>query len=253
MARQPPAFLRSLGSRPFPAQVHVEDDACQLQRVFKHDFWAGTALYQGEHNKVVVKIHRQASVFGLPLRWAGRLMSGHESRMLQRAQGIPGIPRWRGSCEGTGLIHDYVEGGTHRRGAPMAESFVQEFRELLRRLHERDVAYVDLEKPENVLVGEDGSPYLVDFQISFFCPAKGWGRLPPLRWLLRRLQAADRYHFVKMVRRGQSHLLTEEERQEFERKPWYIRLHSFCTRPLTRLRRWILRKLDPHRSRERGR
>ena len=70
-------------------------------------------------------------------------------------------------------------------------------------LYRRDVAYVDTNKSHNILLGDDGRPHLIDFQISF---APGILRkIPFFGWLagmlLRRLHEADVYHIHKHWRR----------------------------------------------------
>lgn len=248
--KQRPAWLKALGKKEFPDSLTVGPDSYLLVKVFKHDFWAATALYAGEAGKIVVKVHRQASVLGFPMRWTGRLMAGHECRLFELLQDLEGVPRLLGRHDGTGLIHEYIEGQAHRRGGAVDAAFVDRLRQLLAEIHRRDAAYVDLEKPDNVLVGEDGRPYLFDFQISFHWPRRWGGATWPGRWLLHRLQYADRYHFVKMIRRTNEELLTEEERAGFQR-PALIRLFNALWRPIKVTRRRLLSRLDPHRKRER--
>src|SRR5581483_8400839 len=63
-------------------------------------------------------------------------------------------------------------------------------------LHQRHIAYVDSNKRENILFGDDGNPWLIDFQISF--ELKHGTRDNFLaKWLYRRFVRADWYHFFK--------------------------------------------------------
>ena len=78
------------------------------------------------------------------------------------------------------------------------DKFFPRLEEMVLEMHRRGLAYVDLNKRENVLVAEDGSPVLVDFQIHF-APPPWAARLPPVRWLLKELQAGDIYHVRKHI------------------------------------------------------
>ncbi len=52
----------------------------------------------------------------------------------------------------------------------VAADFFDHVEEMLNVLHARRIIYVDLHKQENVLVGDDGLPYLIDFQVSVQLP-----------------------------------------------------------------------------------
>ena len=136
----------------------------------------------------------------------------------------------------------------------MPDDFFPRLGRLIEAMHERGMAYVDLEKPDNVLVGDDGGPYLFDFQISWNLPRRWGGELWPARVLRGWLQEADHYHLLKLQRRTRPEQLSGDAAVESYRKPWYLRIHGIIARPLTRLRRRILNRVDPRRKQgERGR
>ena len=119
-------------------------------------------------------------------------------------------------------------------------------------MHQRDVAYVDLEKRENILVDAQGRPYLIDFQISWRWPAGGNGRgqglqrlipAPLGRFLLARLQQGDRYHLLKHRRRHRPDAMTPEQLEASYRRGPYVDLHRWLFRPFTLLRRGVLKWL----------
>ena len=88
--------------------------------------------------------------------------------------------------------------------------------ERLREMHVRGIAYVDLHKRENVIVGDDGRPYLVDFQISFDVthPRLRW--VPGARAVFDQLCVGDLYHLEKHVRRADP-LASGSRRPRFRR------------------------------------
>ena len=117
----------------------------------------------------------------------------------------------------------------------MEPEFYSELEELIRRSHARRIAFVDLHKHENILVGLDGRPHLIDFQISLWLPS--WKPLDPA---LAMLQTSDRYHLAKHIYKSRPELCTPEQSALAERRPWWIRLHRLLAVPFRRFRRWFL-------------
>ena len=248
MTKPKPAFLKALGKKPLPQEIEAGGVIYRHIETFKNDFFAVTSLYEGPAGKVVLKVQRQAPMFLIPMQWAGRILAVRERSSLERLQGLPGIPKLIGTWSGTGLIREYIEGHTLADAPHVDDDYHPRLRELIDAIHAREMAYVDLEKPGNVLVGSDGRPYLFDFQIAWYWPRRWGGRLWPMRALLRKLQSGDRYHLIKLQRRSRPDQLSPEVLKASYNKPWFVRLHSTLTRPLTRLRRRILRRIDPERG-----
>jgi len=236
--------LRALGREDPPVCLRLNGQVHRRRAILKHDFFAATALYEGPCGKVVLKIGRRARLFGLPLRWLGRLLTAHESRLYQRLDGIPGVPRFLGRWGDCGLLHEFIEGHPLAKGEWVDDRFFDRLRDLLDEVHRREVAYVDLEKRENILVGDDGRPYLIDFQISWHLPPNRGGRTSAARFILNVLQASDRYHLLKHRRRQRPDLLSAEEFAASYRPPASIAWHRHLFRPLTKLRRRVLRHIE---------
>ncbi len=248
-----PTWLLALGGDPPPQEIQVGGESFRPERIFKHDFFAFTALYVGDRNRVVLKIGRRASFFGFPLSWIGRIHSWHESAVFQEVGDLEIVPRFRGRLGRHGLIHDYVDGHELEWGEHVPDDFFHRLRAGLEEMHRRGMAYVDLEKPENVLVGDDGRPYLFDFQISFRWPFRRGRDIPPFSWIRRLLQGGDRYHLDKLQRRCRPDQMTAEQIAASERRPFPVRVYSASTRPFIVIRRSILNRIDPVKRRgERG-
>jgi hypothetical protein len=213
-------------------------------KTFKHDFFAATGLYRGPDGLAVLKVGRRNEFMTIPTAWVGALLTRHEVRLYKLLQGMQGVPRLIGAVGKHGFMHGFVPGHPLARNEQVSDTFCDGLSALVDGLHDRHVAYVDLNKRENVLIGDDGRPYLIDFQISLYLPPVGWRRLWPVRWLLRRFQHADRYHCLKHKRRLRPDLLTEQQRAIVDRLSVWIRLHRWLTRPLTNLRRRTLKRLS---------
>jgi hypothetical protein len=219
--------------------------AHRLRETFKHDSWAATGLYEGPSGSlVVVKLHRQAPAFGVPLRWLGRLMARHETRLLNVLADLKGIPALAGAVISGGttlqyaVARRYIHGHPLRNGEVVNESFFHELSELLGAMHERKVAYIDLHKRENILVDEKGAPCLFDFQISV-----AWPRWLPAGHVFKILRRSDEYHLMKHWARCRPDQLGVGVEAIRSRIPWWIRVHRLMAVPVRQLRRRLLVKL----------
>ncbi len=114
-------------------------------------------------------------------------------------------------------------------------------------IHERNIAYVDANKRENILYGEDGRPWLIDFQISFFHDPRGWNFVK--RWWMRRFVRADWYHYHKHKVRLLPSACTPDDFAKAKRPGRLHRTHRFFTRPIIVVRRKFLARYDLVRTR----
>ncbi len=236
-------WLYALPGAAMPAQVECDGAVYRWRETFKHDFFAATGLYEGSAGLAVLKLGRCHGAGPLPLKWVGRFLARREVTLYARVQDLRGVPRLMGRVGDTGFMHAFVPGHPLQRREMVGDTFFDELQTLLAEIHARHMAYVDLNKRQNILVGEDGRPHLIDFQISLHWPPTGWRRWSPARWLLRRFQQADVYHCLKHKRRLRPDLLNDDERRTVERVSIWIRLHRWVARPLTQLRRRVLRWL----------
>jgi hypothetical protein len=159
---------------------------------------------------------------------------------------VPGIPaelgpiRVQGRRLDNAVAHVFIEGRPFGASDQPADDFFPRLRKLLEAVHQQGIAYVDLHKRENIVVGLDGSPHLVDFQVCFGLWQPREQRSPLLRTVLQALQSADWYHLGKHIARhrpDQLALLAHAER------PWWINAHRLVAVPLRGARRRLLAAL----------
>jgi hypothetical protein len=262
--------FQAWGRKKLPENIIVKNNRYQLERIFKHDFFAATALYQLEQKsnagetpaitkepplnsrgyvedaggtvavRVVLKLGRHSDFLGLPLRWLGRAICQHETDNLQRLQNLSQIPHLLDKYGDTGLVYEYIKGSSLDENPDLPDDFFNRLEKLLKQIHLRRVAYVDLNKRGNILLGCDNLPYLIDFQIACHIPEL----FRPLRILtdsiLRILQKEDFYHLNKHKRHLSGHLMDVKQIHTSRQKSTWIKSHRKIARPLTRLRRKIL-------------
>ncbi|MFP4355189.1 MAG: hypothetical protein ACLFUJ_08690 [Phycisphaerae bacterium] len=234
---------------PPPEQIALADAHWKLRRVFKHDFFAATCLYEqtGKRDslpeKVVVKFSRAQPFMGLDCSWYARFMRAHEEGIYRVLSGVRGVPRWIGHVGPTGYAIEYIDAAPlDHMGKPPA-GFFDRLAALFEQIHQRGVAYCDANKRSNILVGPDGEPWLVDYQISF-------RRRDDWPWPIRPLLAKavdyviqrDIYHLCKHKRRLAPEELSKQEEALSRRRTGLHALHRKLTKPWRSLRRGILNK-----------
>ncbi|MBN1435730.1 MAG: hypothetical protein JW936_01530 [Sedimentisphaerales bacterium] len=217
----------------------------RLKRDFKHDFFAATAVYEPVLQGVgvdavplVLKLSRVGDFLGIPLTWLGRFLRDREYTILRHLQGVEGVARLVGVYGETGMLYEYVEGVSLDESPEIPDGFFGQLAELLDRIHARNVAYMDMNKRGNILLRPDGSPLMIDFQISCHVPERPWvGSRRFWRYLWRRLVAEDTYHLLKHKRRFRPDLMDESEMSASRRVSIFIELHRIFTAPLRFIRR----------------
>jgi RIO-like serine/threonine protein kinase len=192
--------MRALGRRNLPETLSIDGVMWRLTRTHKHDFWAVTGFYQNDNGgRAVLKMGRTETFAGLPLEWVGRWLCRREMRFYNALAGLVNVPPVLGRVGTTGFVHEFVPGQPLSKDRAVPDGFFDQLMDLMLELHERGIAYVDANKPQNILLGDDGRPHLIDFQISFDVATFGENWLG--RWWLQRLKRTDIYHVLKHKRR----------------------------------------------------
>jgi hypothetical protein len=238
-------LFRALGNAEPPEEIEVDGRSFHRVEIYKHDSWAATALYECDARRIVCKFNRIQPIFGIWFGWLGRLLARRERTMYDRLHDFDNTPCGTGPIKVAGRVlpyavgHEYIAGHPLRWHDRLDDEFFPTLRGLLNEVHRQGIAYVDLHKRENIIVGDDGRPYLIDFQISVKLP-----RLWPFSAILRILQKSDHYHLNKHVRNFRPDQLDPEYVKGFaRRRPLWIRLHRMIGRPVRELRRWLLVRL----------
>jgi RIO-like serine/threonine protein kinase len=121
----------------------------------------------------------------------GRWFISRELKALKRLQGIPGIAENPVRVDAFALAYGYVEGrplNEFAQGQPSADFFLA-LESLVKSMHARGIAHLDLRNRGNVLVGTADQPVLIDFQSHVVLPR--W--LPPLARYLEKIDLSGVY------------------------------------------------------------
>lgn len=236
--RNRPSILLALGQNEPASLVTVDGKLYYRIDIFKHDSWAATAAYTSSDGETIVcKFNRQAPIGWIPMRWLGRFLGYRERYFLHALAGVPGIPKvfrevMVNGCNLPNVVaHEFIPGKPLSLASNLRSDFFDNVKLLLAELHKRRIAYCDLHKQENVIVGDDGTPFLIDFQISLKLPG---GRM--FAKLFDMLRDSDLYHVEK--HRWLHHQVTLAEVNRL--RPWWIRLHRKIAVPFRTIRRRFL-------------
>lgn len=232
-----------------PQVLSLPEGDYHFVRVLKADLFSSNILYE-RHGKLSVLKRSRFRVFGGILLWPlAMLASRREYRFYGQAQDLPGVPRLGPRVGRTAFLHEYIPGATLRatpkKGA-IGDGFFPQLREIIGALHRRRIFYFDLAKSDNIIVGEDGRPHLIDFQVCV--------RFPPADTLLGRLlnplfelcRQEDLYHYCKLKRKWRGDQLTGEESARARRTTFGAFWWRWMSRPYLAVKR----KIYPHGSDE---
>jgi hypothetical protein len=245
--RPRPAMFRALGAAEPPPVVEVAGDRFHRYEIFKHDSWAATATYSNGHRLIVCKFNRVQPVGWFATEWLGRRLAARERAALERLADLANVPnslgdvRVDGQVWRTAVARGYVAGHPLGKGETVGPFFFSSLENTLETMHARGLAYVDLHKRENIIVGDDGRPYLIDFQIGFDAAARRVRHWPGVGWLFSILCRSDLYHLAKHVAKHDPLRAADAARASERNRPWWIRAHRLVAVPFREARRRMLK------------
>jgi len=132
-----------------------------LEEVLKADDIGSIELGRVGGRRVIRRLAARG-VMGL----VARALLRREAVALAALDGLPGIAPLLGRDGSVELLRGYAPGAPLHRVERLPEDFFERLAELVAAMHAHGVAHNDLHKEPNVLVGEDGQPALVDFQLA---------------------------------------------------------------------------------------
>lgn len=162
----------------------------QVEQTLKSDQF-GRVERVGDGARVALR--RVACGSRVPLsRWIGRHLARREQRALRAlAEGgaIDGVPlplagdfggaAGAASADGRApdprdvTLRSWQAGAPLHRATALPEDFFDLLDELVARVHARGVCHNDLHKEQNIVVGDNGRPALIDFQLASVHPKRG--------------------------------------------------------------------------------
>ena len=170
-------------------------------------------LYQvkvGEQTLMVKDVRGKSFFF----RWTlGLWLIRKEWEIYARLGGIRGIPRAVERIDRFAFVAELVRGRPLQRGEFLPVSFFTDLERILNEIHLRGVVHLDMRHKGNILISEQGDPYLIDFNSSVAFKKRGWIR----HTLFPLLQRVDHGGMLKLKARVSPALMTPEETASLRR------------------------------------
>jgi len=138
-------------------------------------YQATVHLYRGPFGAVVVKSPHETLVLG----FFGRHALKREHRVYAQLAGVPGVPRLLGFLDDEHLVLEHAEGPSLRAYESKLkdrEHFFAALLESIDAMHAAGVAHGDLKRKDNIVVGPDERPYIIDFGIARLSKRERGGR-----------------------------------------------------------------------------
>jgi RIO-like serine/threonine protein kinase len=177
-------------------------------RLLKKDLLG--AVRQTTDNDLPI-VRRECDAAARGLRWLARALMRREARALAALAGFDGVPALV-RVEPDLLIRSYLSGRPMQIARPADLTYFNAAARLLRRMHCAGVAHNDLSKEPNMLVRDDGSPAIIDFQLATTTRRRGR--------VFRLAAREDLRHLLKHKRTYCPQHLTSRERDILNSPGW---------------------------------
>lgn len=194
-------------------------------------------LVEVDNRRVIVKdFNRSDTLFRTIV---GPILIRRELGALKKLAGVRGVPSLIGEIDRYAFAMEYIPGRSLDRVAPgtLEPAFYVRLREIVDQMHARGIAHCDLRSRGNVVLGDDGQPYIVDFAACVF---RGRGLNPFMRWVFDQFVLADQNAILLIKKRLSPELLTDEEHHALAQELPYEKPAKFIGESVRKLTRWLL-------------
>jgi hypothetical protein len=227
--------------REYPDVLSIHGEPYQFEKILKEDFFSINVLYLAESGtRYVLKLSDFRFILGILLTPFAILMSRREYRIYSLVKDLPLVPELGPRLGMRGYLHKFIEGKTlhelekeGRRDLP--DDFFDKLKDTIDEIHRRRIFYMDLNKQGNIILGDDGLPYLIDYQVCIHFRYQN--RL--FDGLFNLFIQEDIYHLYKHKKRFRPDLMTEEEMKLAERSEFGKLVNRYYGDPYRKIKRKI--------------
>lgn len=165
-------------------------------------------VVETDEGRVVVKDFRKSDFLFRVI--VGPILIRREAGALRKLDGVAGIPRLIARIDRYAFAIAHVAGVSLDKTtqSPLTNAFYTDLRRVIDDMHGRGVAHCDLRSRGNVMLGDDGKPYVIDFAACVFL---GRGINPFFKWLFGQFVLADRNAVLRIKKRLSPELISDED------------------------------------------
>ncbi|RLB85934.1 MAG: hypothetical protein DRH24_00385 [Deltaproteobacteria bacterium] len=148
----------------------------------------------------------------------GRFLIWREHKAYKKLQGFIGVPVCYGVIDGLALALEEIPSQPlekHNKNIKLSRTFFDDLKNIVDSFHRVGLAHSDLKNGANVLVGDDGRPYIVDWSASI---SQKEFRFFPLNRIYLRFVLDDYFAIIKLKMRYAPETLTLEERRQYAQR-----------------------------------
>jgi predicted Ser/Thr protein kinase len=189
-------------------------------KLLKKDIFGRVSLIRPEAGPRVMRDARGAHIV---VRWIARHLLAREAQALAALGELDGIPTLLRADKNT-LERSFLAGVPMQEGRPRNIEYFHAAARIVRRMHRLGVVHNDLAKEPNFLLMPDGSPGIIDFQLSWFVRQRGT--------LFRILAREDIRHLLKHKRTYCPDRLTRREKSILDNPSLISKLWMMTGKPV---------------------
>lgn len=190
------------------------------EKCLKRDLFGEVRLRNAGGEPIIVRDTTAAPWW---TRGVARWLLAREARALAALDGIDGVPELLEQKRDY-LARSYLAGQPLYRARPCDARWFADAARLLRCLHRAGVCHNDLAKEPNLLVRDDGTAGLIDFQLAWYSPRRSR--------LFRVAAYEDLRHLLKHKRTYRADRLTVREKDILARPSPVSRLYMKTVKPV---------------------
>lgn len=169
-------------------------------------------LVEDKDSKAVVKDFSSNSAIFRNI--VGRFLIWREKRAYKALRGLKGVPQFYGAS-GLAIVTQQIPGKNMEQlesDDMIPPGFFEALTDLIKRFHGRGIAHCDLKRAPNIILGDDGTPYVVDWAASI---SKREFQFFSLDFIYRRFLADDFTAIIKLKLRHDPESVTPEEKARY--------------------------------------
>jgi RIO-like serine/threonine protein kinase len=142
----------------------------------------------------------------------GRFLVWREKKAYEKLEGIKGTPIFYRPINGLAIVIEEIQGinfNAVQKTTGVPEKFYSDLYDLVKTIHDAGLAHCDLKRAPNIIVGDDGMPYIVDWSASIF---KNEFRFFPLSLIFKRFERDDFNAIIKLKIKYNPEMVSREEK-----------------------------------------